>query len=189
MSNFFVKLTSTLLITCAASVALVAGAHEGTKEIIAKKHEADTKAAYKQVLPDLGDLQKEKAPGDLISDIQKSSKGGKANGYIYTVDPSGYGSKINLMVGIDAEKATITGIKVLSHSETPGLGARSTEPEWQAQFKGKSLKNDLVVTKQDPTKDNDIRAITAATITSRAVVTGVNAARDHYMKNFANGKG
>ena len=71
MSNFFVKLTSTLLITCAASVALVAGAHEGTKEIIAKKHEADTKAAYKQVLPDLGDLQKEKAPGDLISDIQK----------------------------------------------------------------------------------------------------------------------
>ena len=40
-----------------------------------------------------------------------------------------------------------------------------------------------------PTKDNDIRAITAATITSRAVVTGVNAARDHYMKNFANGKG
>ena len=46
MSNFFVKLTSTLLITCAASVALVAGAHEGTKEIIAKKHEADTKAAY-----------------------------------------------------------------------------------------------------------------------------------------------
>ena len=179
----------TLLITCAASVALVAGAHEGTKEIIAKKHEADTKAAYKQVLPDLGDLQKEKAPGDLISDIQKSSKGGKANGYIYTVDPSGYGGKIKLMVGIDAEKGTITGIKVLSHSETPGLGARSTEPEWQAQFKGKSLKNDLVVTKQDPTKDNDIRAITAATITSRAVVTGVNAARDHYMKNFANGKG
>ena len=171
MSNFFVKLTSTLLITCAASVALVAGAHEGTKEIIAKKHEADTKAAYKQVLPDLGDLQKEKAPGDLISDT------------------SGYGGKIKLMVGIDAEKGTITGIKVLSHSETPGLGARSTEPEWQAQFKGKSLKNDLVVTKQDPTKDNDIRAITAATITSRAVVTGVNAARDHYMKNFANGKG
>ena len=113
MSNFFVKLTSTLLITCAASVALVAGAHEGTKEIIAKKHEADTKAAYKQVLPDLGDLQKEKAPGDLISDIQKSSKGGKANGYIYTVDPSGYGGKIKLMVGIDAEKGTITGIKVL----------------------------------------------------------------------------
>ena len=71
MSNFFVKLTSTLLITCAASVALVAGAHEGTKEIIAKKHEADTKAAYKQVLPDLGDLQKEKAP-ETSSAISKN---------------------------------------------------------------------------------------------------------------------
>lgn len=107
MSNFFVKLTSTLLITCAASVALVAGAHEGTKEIIAKKHEADTKAAYKQVLPDLGDLQKEKAPGDLISDIQKSSKGGKANGYIYTVDPSGYGGKIKLMVASTPRKGPL----------------------------------------------------------------------------------
>ena len=189
MSNFFVKLTSTLLITCAVSVAFVAGAHEGTKEIIAAKREADTKAAYKQVFPDLGDLAKEKAPGDIVTDIQKSSKGGKANGYIYTVEPQGYGGKVQIMVGFDTAKNAITGIKVLSHSETPGLGAKSTEPAWQAQFKGKSLKDALVVTKQDPTKENDVRAITAATITSRAVVTGINAARDHYMKNFANGKG
>ena len=80
MSNFFVKLTSTLLNTCAASVALVAGSHEVTKEIIAKKHEADTKAAYKPVLPDQCALQKETAPGALICDIQKYRKGGTANG-------------------------------------------------------------------------------------------------------------
>ena len=76
----------------------------------------------------------------------------------------------------------------MNHSETPGLGAKSTEPEWQAQFKGKALKDALAVTKQDPAKPNEIKAITAATITSRAVVTGVNAAREDYMKNHANGK-
>ena len=73
----------------------------------------------------------------------------------------------------------------MNHSETPGLGAKSTEPEWQAQFKGKALKDALAVTKQDPAKPNEIKAITAATITSRAVVTGVNAAREDYMKNHA----
>ena len=74
----------------------------------------------------------------------------------------------------------------MNHSETPGLGAKSTEPAWQAQFKGKPLKDALAVTKQEASKPNEIKAITAATITSRAVVTGVNAARDDYMKNHAN---
>ena len=132
-----------------------------------------------------------KRPRETSSAIsKKSSKGGKANGYIYTVDPSGYGGKIKLMVGIDAEKGTITGIKVLSQFRKPRVWVPAApNRNGRLSYKGKSLENDLVVTKQDPTKDNDIRAITAATITSRAVVTGVNAARDHYMKNFANGKG
>lgn len=188
MSNLFVKYTGILAIICGVSVGLVAAANEGTKDTIAKKHEADTRAAYKVVLPELGDLKKLPAPGGLITDVQQSSKDGKPNGYIYTVTPSGYGGKVTLMVGISKNGDKITGIKVMNHSETPGLGAKSTEPEWQAQFKGKALKDALAVTKQDPAKPNEIKAITAATITSRAVVTGVNAAREDYMKNHANGK-
>ena len=183
MSNLFVKYTGILAIICGVSVGLVAAAHEGTK-----KHEADTRAAYKVVLPDLGNLKKLPAPGGLITDVQQSSKNGKPNGYIYTVTPSGYGGKVTLMVGISKDGDKITGIKVMNHSETPGLGAKSTEPAWQAQFKGKPLKDALAVTKQEPGKPNEIKAITAATITSRAVVTGVNAAREDYMKNHANGK-
>ena len=183
MSNLFVKYTGILAVICGVSVGLVAAANEGTKDTIAKKHEADTRAAYKVVLPELGDLKKL-----LITDVQQSSKNGKPNGYIYTVTPSGYGGKVTLMVGISKDGDKITGIKVMNHSETPGLGAKSTEPAWQAQFKGKPLKDALVVTKQEAGKPNEIKAITAATITSRAVVTGVNAAREDYMKNHANGK-
>jgi len=184
MSNTLVKYTFLLAAISGVSVAFVAGANEVTKDIIAKKAADDTRAAYKEVLPDLGELKKLDAPGGIIKDIQQSKKGGKANGYIYTVTPNSYGGPLTLMVGISADNK-VTGIKVMSHSDTPGLGARSTEPAWQAQFKNKPLKDALVVTKQEPTKANDVKAITAATITSRAVTSGINAAREDYMKNHA----
>ena len=188
-SQFVTKLTLTLLVICAVCVGLVAYAHNATKGVIAERAAADVKAAYKQVFPELGELTKEKAPtGTLITDIQCSKKDGKANGYIYTVDPTGYGGKVTIMLGITMD-SKLTGIKILSLSETPGLGMKSTEPAWQKQFQGKPLKEALVVTKQEPSKDNDVKAITAATITSRAVVSGINAARDHFMKTYANGKG
>lgn len=181
--SFIIRLTGILCVICAACVALVAGANDATKETIAKKAAEDVKAAYKQVMPEVGDLTAEKAPGGMITDIQCSKKDGKANGYIYTVEPTGYGGKLTIMLGIAADNK-LTGIKVLKMSETPGLGAKSTEPEWQKQFIGKPLKEALVVTKQDATKDNDVKAITAATITSRAVVSGINDARAHYEKNY-----
>ena len=66
MKNIFVKFTGILALTCGISVAFVAGANEVTKGIIAAKQEADVKAAYRDVLPQLGDLTKEKSPGGLI---------------------------------------------------------------------------------------------------------------------------
>ena len=77
MSNLFVKYTGILAVICGVSVGLVAAANEGTKDTIAKKHEADTRAAYKVVLPALGNLKKLPAPGGLITDVQESSKNGK----------------------------------------------------------------------------------------------------------------
>jgi len=188
MSNLFVKYTGILAIICGVSVGLVAAANEGTKDTIAKKHQADVLAAYRVVLPDVGDLKKLQSPGGLITDVQQSTKNGKVNGYIYTVTPSGYGGKLTIMLGISKDGDKMTGIKIMNHSETPGLGAKSTESAWQAQFKDKPMKDALVVTKQDPAKPNEVKAITAATITSRGVVSGLNAAREDYMKNHANGK-
>jgi len=165
----------------------VAGAYALPKDPMAPRAAADVKASYKQIFPQLGDLAQEKAPGGIIQDIKCSKEGGKVNGYIYTVTPSGYGGELTVMVGISSPGAKLTGIKVLKQNETPGLGAKSTEPQFSDQFAGKNLKSPLEVSKQ--AKGEEIQAITAATITSRAVVNGVNEARDHYMKTYSQGKG
>lgn len=92
-------------------------------------------------------------------------------GYVVEVNsPNGFGGALDMMAGISST-GEVTGIAIISHAETSGLGSKSTDPEWQAQFKGAA---DIVsVTKDGGT----INAITGSTITSRAVCDGVNAAR------------
>jgi electron transport complex protein RnfG len=92
-------------------------------------------------------------------------------GYIIKVETKGYGGEINMLVGFDFD-GVIKGIEILSHSETPGLGAKINEvrygedrPWFLRQFEGKNAKV-LELGK-------DVQAITAATISSRAVLEGV----------------
>ena len=77
-------------------------------------------------------------------------------------------------------KVRFTGIKILSHTETPGLGANAPKPQFSGQYKDKPIENKLEVVKVAPTKDNEIQAITGSTITSKAVTLGVNDAIDFY---------
>ena len=83
--------------------------------------------------------------------------------------PSGFGGTIDLMVGVDNE-GVVTGISVLSLSESPGLGANAKEEWFQEQFVGVTAP--VAVTKDG----GQIEAITSSTITSRAVSDGVTAA-------------
>lgn len=185
VGQYIKTLAIPLVIICLACSFLVAFAHEGTKDTIAAKAKADTEAAYKAIFPDLGELSKAEAPGGKIKDLQISKKDGKANGYIYTVVPNSYGGPLELMVGINAKDGKLTGIKVLHHDDTPGLGAKSTEPEFSDQFKGKDLKTPLKLVKRATNKPDEFQAITAATITSSAIRDGINEVREHYVKNYA----
>lgn len=93
-------------------------------------------------------------------------------GYCFEVKPSGFGGELSLIVGINLDE-TVAGVQVTSHAETPGLGAKAqTDADWVAQFVGKAADGALAVSKDGGTID----AITGATITSRAVISGVNAA-------------
>jgi len=97
---------------------------------------------------------------------------GDVAGYVMTVRTTkGYGSVIELMVGVDSG-GVLTGVCVLRHSETPGLGAKASSEDFLLQFKGKA--GVLEVIRSGEPKDNQIDAITSATITSRAVTAGVN---------------
>jgi electron transport complex protein RnfG len=121
----------------------------------------------------------------LIKEVNIAYRNGVPAGVIYAVESKGYSGPISLLAGFDIATGKLTAIKVLSQKETPGLGAKAKEPAFQDRYKGKVATAELEVTKSVPVRDNQIQAITASTITSRAVTTGVNAARVHFVAHFA----
>ena len=96
-------------------------------------------------------------------------KAGDEGYVVESMSPNGFGGALDMMAGVDND-GNVTGIAIISHAETSGLGSKSTDPEWQAQFKG--VNGTIGVTKDG----YQINAITGSTITSRAVCDGVNAA-------------
>ncbi|MDR1438561.1 MAG: RnfABCDGE type electron transport complex subunit G [Clostridiales bacterium] len=109
-----------------------------------------------------------------VAELYRGVSGGRTLGYVATVLSKGYGGDIAVIVGIGAD-GKITGVRVASHSETPGLGANSTNPDFYSQYDQKDIRREISVAKASP-GDNDIAAISGATITSNAVNTAVKAA-------------
>ena len=92
-------------------------------------------------------------------------------GYIFNTSAKGYGGDINVMTGIDKD-GKITAVKILSAAdETPGLGGNVTKNSFYSQFSGKTKDFELV--KNSATGDNQVIAVTGATISSTAVKTAV----------------
>lgn len=109
---------------------------------------------------------------------------GELVGYVIKALVGGFGGDIEVMTGISLE-GKITGMKVLNHEETPGLGANATNPEFQERFENIPVDEPLVVVSGDPAATNEVEAITSATITTNAVAEGVNIAREVFVDNFA----
>jgi Na+-translocating ferredoxin:NAD+ oxidoreductase subunit G len=86
-------------------------------------------------------------------------------GFIVITQARGYGGNISIMSAID-QRGRIISYKILSHSETPGLGSKADLPEFKNQFTGKAASELIVSKRKEPGK---IDAITGATITSNAV--------------------
>jgi electron transport complex protein RnfG len=89
--------------------------------------------------------------------------------YVVLVSPSGFGGEINMAVGIDKDNK-VTGVSIISMSETSGLGGNASSPDFLSQYAGGSGK--FAVSKDG----GEIDALTGATVTSRAVTQGVNSA-------------
>ena len=81
------------------------------------------------------------------------------------------------MVGIVPD-GTVSGIVVVSHSETAGLGAKAQDPAFYQKFTGKAADGGLAVIKSGEPEENEIVALSGATVTSKAVTKGVNAAAE-----------
>ena len=97
-------------------------------------------------------------------------------GWVLAAGGQGFAGRIELLIGLDAELSTITGLYVLDQKETPGLGDYITLESFRSRFQGKPTDTPFVVVQSDPTADNEVRALTGATISSASVSGIVNAA-------------
>ena len=166
------NLVIVLTIICAISALALAYVYNLTKEPIAKQKRLEMIKAIKSVLPKnvVNDPLKDKIKIDgKIVYIGKDSSGKVVGVAFKCVSNEGYGGKIEIMLGLKKD-GTINAIQILSHSETPGLGAKIEQPWFKKQFEGRNLKNTKWKVKKD---GGDIDQISGATISPRAVTKAV----------------
>ena len=191
---------NTLILTAITVVAgLLLGVVYGvTKDPIAKAQEEAKQEAFRSVLSDAETFESDtefdadaasallKENGYTSDDISEVAEGkdssGETVGYVVNVTShEGYGGDIDISVGI-REDGTVTGIEMLSISETAGLGMKATEPSFYNQYVNKQA--DKFVVSKDGGDGEQIDALSGATITSRAVTGAVNAALGYYQNAF-----
>ncbi|MBR0533456.1 MAG: RnfABCDGE type electron transport complex subunit G [Bacteroidales bacterium] len=181
----FLNMVLALGCICLVCSALLGLVNHVTAEPIAAANLAKTNNAIKAVVPEFDNIPSEDSWNVEVDGKQykvyPATYQGKVMGYAIEVLPTGFGGTIDMLVGFDAETGKIYNTSVISHSETPGLGAKITETgegSFRAQFDGMDPAKTKFLVRKD---GGDIDAITASTITSRAFTSGVAEAYKVYL--------
>ena len=182
MADLYKPISALVIVTVVAAI-LLGYVHDVTlKSIIAQQALSEAEAIASIFgNENITSREIDVLEGSPVNRVQEVLGGFGIIGYIFYTSPTGYGGEMNLMIGVDSMGA-IRGVKVLQHSETPGLGNLATVPAFTYQFIGKS--GELVITRASP-GDNEIQAVTGATVTSSAVVRGVNEALNYFQQMHA----
>ena len=157
------KLGIILLLICAISTSLLSLVNSFTLPVIEENNLKAQELAKKEVLPLAENFE------EISDGVYKGTTGNEFVGYTVNATTSGYGGAIEMIVGIDKDMA-ITGVKILTMAETPGLGAKAKDGDFINQFVGKK---DGLKLKKSQAGENEINAISGATVTSTAVTNGV----------------
>ena len=160
------KLTVILFLVSAIVAGVLGVVNEVTKDRIEEQKQIKTAKAYAAVLPSEG-YEELKLDLSAYSNIDSISKATGGEGYVVKTSFSGAQGNITMVVGVDNDYKC-TGISIISHAETSGLGANAASTSdvgvtWRAQFVGQD--KNMAITKAGGTID----ALTGATITSRSV--------------------
>ncbi|MGL5415760.1 MAG: RnfABCDGE type electron transport complex subunit G [Clostridium sp.] len=128
------------------------------------------------------DTDFELSEDDSVKEVYKAKKGEEEIGYVFKVNTKGFHGLVDLFVGIKGD--VLSGIKVSTHNETPGLGARIEEDSFREKFNDKKTKDLIEIVKTAPTKENEVDGISGATVSSKAVGTAVNEVINFYKENI-----
>lgn len=187
MSRESIKNTFSLLVITLVAGLLLGFVYQITKDPIAKEQQRAKEEAYKEVfaeadsftsltVDDQSEKEFKKKGWDAVVNeaMQVYDKDKNLIGYVLTVtDHEGYGGDIQFAMGVK-EDGTLNGISFLSLSETAGLGMKAKEEDFRGQFTNKKAES-FRYTKNGAAADDEIDAISGATITTNAVTNGVNA--------------
>lgn len=163
-----------LFVITAVVAALLAGFQMLTADTIAQNDIKTEQLALAEVLPEADTTEKlpdETAAQYGVDAAYVASKGGAVIGYCIKVTESGYGGDIQSIVGVGTD-GKVTGVSVVSNSETAGLGANIQNESFRSQFVGKG---EVSVVKAGA-GDSEIDALSGATISSKAMAASVNRA-------------
>ena len=175
-----------LMVFAVIGSAVVSITYDATKEKIAENQRRQMLKSLHQIMPPErynNDLLKSKIKipaDDRLGPISENyayvaRKDGKIIGFIFSpLAPDGYSGEIKLLVGVYVD-GTLSGIRVVSHNETPGLGdaVDASRSDWIYNFSGKSLNNPKTENWKVKRDGGYFDQFTGATITPRAVVKAV----------------
>ncbi len=164
------RMVLVLTAVCVVAALGLARVHEMTREPIREAMRQELLRAIVAVLPEFDNAPDREARQIGGRTYYPAFREGRFVGAAFpVVSNEGYGGRIEALVGVDPQ-GRVTGVVILSHAETPGLGAKFTDPAYLAQFRGKGLDNARWAVRKD---GGDFDQITGATITPRALVKAI----------------
>ncbi|HHW31358.1 MAG TPA: RnfABCDGE type electron transport complex subunit G [Clostridiaceae bacterium] len=175
-----------LFAICFVVTAALAFTYVGTRDIIAQRAAEEEEnarmevlaaASYFEEIENIEDYKNDLPETGMVKSAYKGLNSDSVVGYVFALDTKGYGGNISIVVGINSD-GEVTGVKIGDNKETPGLGAKITEDPFISQFNNIKPKDRLKVVKNKGTADEEINAISGATISSKAVVNAVQVAID-----------
>jgi len=173
------RMTTVLFITCGLSAGSLAVMNAVTRERIATSEQRQRDAALREVFTDADEFR------TVTPDkVWGAARNGQDIGYVFQVKTQGYSGPISLVVGTDLAGA-IRGVRILSQTETPGLGAKIATAGFRDQFNKKRRQE--IALKKDDAANGRIDAITGATISSRAVTEAISSTLESFEKEKAGG--
>lgn len=179
------RLSFVLFLITAVTGVILGGVYTVTKEPINRTKIREKREALEITLPSAKEFKTVNLDTDSegsIKEINVGTADSQLIGYNFTVSSKGYAGLIEMVVGINSD-GQVAGIKILTHNETPGLGAQATDLTFLEQFKNRNAQK-LNVVKVPTKEETEIQAISGATITTEAVTVGVNEALDFWKENF-----
>lgn len=161
---YYLRISGALLVICMTVALLLSAVNIATRDVIAANEQREKEAAVAALYPVFSSMEEltDSYPAGVHT-VFAVRDGEALLGYAVNVEARGFGGAIQMMVGVDATGA-VCGVRVLSHSETPGLGTRALTGDYLATYLGLA---------EEPVLGENIDGISGATFSSRGVRDGV----------------